>query len=141
MPQRYFTLSEANALLPEVKAALSAVRTAVGSLERIRPAVTDADGDIIRPDGDTLVDPGHLHAVMQFHHGLGHIHSLGIEVKDVARGLIDFPAKTGGREIRLCWLDGEDSVAFYHDLETGFDGRKPIAEMTASASDDDEDES
>lgn len=138
MARRFFTLSEANALLPEVKTALASVRTAVASLERIRPGVTDSDGDIIRPDTDTRVDANHLRAVMMFHHGLAHIQSLDIEVKDVARGLIDFPARSGDREIRLCWLDGEESVAFFHDLETGFEGRKPIAEMPV-IDDDDED--
>jgi len=54
------------------------------------------------------------------------IHELGAIVKSVDEGLVDFPAEREGEEILLCWRLGEDDVAFWHPLEEGFAGRKPI---------------
>jgi hypothetical protein len=54
------------------------------------------------------------------------IHELGAIVKSVDEGLVDFPAVRDGDEILLCWRLGEDDVAFWHPLEEGFAGRKPI---------------
>ena len=54
------------------------------------------------------------------------IHGLGAIVKDLDQGLIDFPASHAGEEVLLCWKVGEDAVAFWHGLEEGFAGRKPL---------------
>lgn len=50
----------------------------------------------------------------------------GVTVKDLDLGLLDFPARHGGREIELCWHVGEPEVAFWHELGAGYAGRKPI---------------
>jgi hypothetical protein len=54
------------------------------------------------------------------------IHGLGAIVKDLDEGLVDFPASHGGEEVLLCWKVGEEEVAFWHGLEEGFAGRKPL---------------
>ncbi len=54
------------------------------------------------------------------------IHGRGAIVKDLDEGLVDFPAQREGEEILLCWRLGEDVVAFWHGLEEGFAGRRPI---------------
>ena len=51
---------------------------------------------------------------------------LGVQVKDTAVGLVDFPALYGGEEVLLCWRVDEDRVEYWHSLEEGFAGRKPI---------------
>jgi hypothetical protein len=51
---------------------------------------------------------------------------LGVLVKDLDRGLVDFPALRAGEEVLLCWQVGEDEVAYWHGLEEGFAGRKPL---------------
>lgn len=51
---------------------------------------------------------------------------LGVELKDLDRGLLDFPALRGGAEVLLCWHVGEESVSSWHGLEEGYAGRKPI---------------
>ena len=57
------------------------------------------------------------------------IDALGITLRDIERGLIDFPALVGGRQVWLCWQLGEADVAFWHELETGFGGRRPLVEL------------
>lgn len=54
------------------------------------------------------------------------LESLGVVVKDLDAGLLDFPALRQGEEVELCWRVGEEAVAFWHPLEAGFRGRKPI---------------
>jgi len=54
------------------------------------------------------------------------LNRLGVLVKDLDRGLVDFPALRQGEEVLLCWQVGEDEVAFWHGVEEGFAGRKPL---------------
>ena len=57
------------------------------------------------------------------------IDALGITLRDIERGLIDFPALVDGAEVWLCWQLGEDDVAHWHELDTGFGGRQPLATL------------
>ena len=50
----------------------------------------------------------------------------GIVLRDIDRGLVDFPALLEDREVYLCWELGEEDVAYWHDLETGYGGREPL---------------
>ena len=130
MPERrFYTVAEANALLPEVKRLLQEMRRATTGLEELRVQLAGEGGEIEKPRCDTPVDRGHFLLASVFHHSLGRFNELGIEVKDLSKGLVDFPAQSAGEEIRLCWQEAEDSVRFYHDLESGFSGRKPIEEL------------
>jgi len=58
------------------------------------------------------------------------IDALGITLRDIERGLIDFPALASGRQVWLCWELGEERVGFWHELDTGFGSRRPLAELT-----------
>jgi hypothetical protein len=127
--RRFFTVAEANALLPEVKRLLQEMRSSLAGLEELRAKLTGPSGELEKPKSDTAVDRGHFQLASVFQHSLGRFNELGIEIKDVSRGLIDFPAQAAGEEICLCWQDGEDAVRFYHDLESGFAGRKPIEQL------------
>ena len=57
------------------------------------------------------------------------IDTLGITLRDIERGLIDFPALASGRQVWLCWQLGETEVAHWHELETGFGSRRPLIEL------------
>jgi hypothetical protein len=57
---------------------------------------------------------------------VGRIQELGALVKDLDRGLVDFPARRGDEDVLLCWEVGEDEITFWHGLEEGFAGRKPL---------------
>ena len=54
------------------------------------------------------------------------VHGLGVLVKDVDAGLVDFPALREGEEVLLCWHLGEDEIGYWHGLEDGFAGRRPL---------------
>jgi hypothetical protein len=58
------------------------------------------------------------------------IDALGITLRDIERGLIDFPALASGRQVWLCWELGELQVGYWHELDTGFGSRRPLTELT-----------
>ena len=62
----------------------------------------------------------------QLQQALAEITDMGIIVRDVARGLVDFPSLQDGREVYLCWLRGEESIDFWHEINRGFDNRQPL---------------
>jgi hypothetical protein len=61
------------------------------------------------------------------------IRALGGEVKDIEQGLVDFPARRRGEDILLCWRLGEKTIGFWHGLESGYAGRRPIDDDVARA--------
>jgi hypothetical protein len=60
--------------------------------------------------------------------GIAKVQGMGIEVKDLAIGLIDFRSIREGREVYLCWKLGEEHVSYWHELDTGYAGRQPLEE-------------
>jgi hypothetical protein len=57
---------------------------------------------------------------------LRQVQELGVEVKGIEQGLVDFPSLREGRLVYLCWQAGEDRVMYWHDLDAGFAGRQPL---------------
>jgi hypothetical protein len=131
---QFFTPDEANG-------ALAAVRPLVERLVEERRSYVALGAELeevqalVAGNGGSL-DPGRVgelqEAVARAAAGLaalvGEIGELGAQVKDIDRGLIDFPARhpENGETVLLCWELGEPGVAFWHGLEDGFAGRKPL---------------
>ena len=121
---RHFTAEEANALL-------DALRPLLQQLSEARDALVDAD-DHARLSEATPTngggEPGRRvgEAFLEVRRLLLSIQEAGIVVRDIERGLIDFPAIRDGEEVYLCWEIGEDEVAWWHDLEAGYRGRQPL---------------
>jgi hypothetical protein len=132
MAQRYFTPSEANELLAEVRPLAEllvqhrqGMRQAAERRARLTARIAGNGGDL------DPQEPGELdeqfqresHAVTQ---AAERLERLGVQVKDLDRGLVDFPALHEGQEVLLCWQVGEDEVAYWHGVDEGFAGRKPL---------------
>jgi hypothetical protein len=130
---RYFTLPEAQALVPQVEGYL---RQAVSSKTSLAEAVGELQGESerIRLTGGAQVDQGKLietmsrrdAAAVQLRDALAAIQEHGCVVKDLDMGLLDFPALYRGEEVCLCWKLGEPEIRFWHRPEEGYRGRKPI---------------
>jgi hypothetical protein len=102
-----------------------ALTRALERQERLRAAVTSNGGGI--PAGE----PVEAQAAVEKAAGaiarcIDGIHELGALVKDVDRGLVDFPALRDGEEVLLCWRVGEDEIGFWHPVDEGFSGRRPL---------------
>lgn len=121
---RHYTLEEANAALGWVQEAIVALRTAREGLsdEEAREALAEAGPQ----NGGG--DPGRVvsEAFLQLRDALARLQDAEIVLRDLDRGLVDFPAIRDDREVYLCWLEGEDEIGFWHDLEAGFAGREPL---------------
>jgi hypothetical protein len=122
--ERHFTAEEANGLLPQIEPALRSLREARDRLtdtelhEALATAApTNGGGDAGRKVGE---------AFLEVRARLAELSELGLVVRDIDRGLVDFPTIVDGREAYLCWQLDEDEVAFWHDLESGFGGRQPL---------------
>jgi hypothetical protein len=137
---RYFSLDEANALVPRVASLMtraiqlhSHLRVACQFLMRAGIRVTPEmlGGRIVDVELDVAARQrvaqarGLYEAVKDT---VDEVESLGAEVKDVEKGLVDFHSLLDGKSrVLLCWKIGERSIDWYHDVESGFSGRKPVA--------------
>lgn len=130
-----FTVEQATNTLPLVRRIVEDLVVTVGRWqERIReyelasasvtPGATDPRAAELEREAEQLA-----REVDGFVAELG---SLGIEVKDYAQGLIDFPAEREGRLVYLCWRLGEPTVQFWHEVDAGFAGRRPLDPLIAA---------
>ena len=130
---RYFTLEEAEQKLPEVEQALREALLHKAEYQKASDQL-EKDLDRIRSAGGSRVNPGPLLALrstrdtsaVALKAALERIEEAGAMVKDLDIGLIDFLAQYRGQDVCLCWKLGEDRIEFWHGLEEGFRGRKPI---------------
>jgi hypothetical protein len=120
--ERHFTRAEANALLPQLTALLGQLQDAKDELtdteahEALSEAApSNGGGEDGRQVGVAFLEVRRL---------LETIEQSGLVLRDIDRGLVDFPAVVEGREIYLCWELGEDEVGYWHDLDAGYGGRE-----------------
>ncbi len=124
--KKHYTVEEARALLPQIRLWLAGLnrarqRTARHD-ERVGPQLA-AGADL----GGSAVNDW-LENLARMQKLLLEFHEREIQVKDLQRGLIDFPAILGGREVFLCWEQDEEDIEHWHDLDTGFAGREKLKE-------------
>ena len=119
MAEGWFTPRTAREALGSLKTVAESMCRLYRELERNRPA---------RILPEQPVDATYFSLVSRLHARLGQIRRLGVQVKDVRCGLLDFPARRDGRRVLLCWKVGEGSLGFWHEMDSGFAGRKPVDE-------------
>jgi hypothetical protein len=122
--ERHYTIEEANSLLLWVSEQLRRLRSARDLLgdEQAREALSEA----APLDGGG--EPGRLisEAFLELRAALVELQQCEVVLRDLDRGLVDFPSLREGREIYLCWEEGEDRIGFWHDLGAGYAGRRPL---------------
>jgi hypothetical protein len=130
---RFFSLQQAQKLLPEVE---SAIRDAISLKAEFQRAEAEWQGFAhrvaiqggLRADRSQLLEQKrHRESTARdLKQAIERIHQAGCLVKDLDIGLIDFPTLFQGVEVYLCWKLGEDGIQFWHGVDEGFRGRKPI---------------
>jgi hypothetical protein len=129
---RYFTVDEANAALDEVRPLTEELvehRRALVELQERQSALSTriaGNGGNVEPQELQDVQERLDEEVAGIARCVARIHELGALVKDLDDGLVDFPATREGEDILLCWRLGEDEIGFWHGLDEGFSGRKPL---------------
>jgi hypothetical protein len=133
--QKTFTLDEAHNLLPILSSLLKRSMDGKGVIEDVEKELQDLKHRILL-SGGLLVDVPAVarrraerdKAFQNIKDTLAEIDAIGVQVKDLDIGLLDFPCAVGDEIVLLCWKYGEERIEFWHGMEEGFQGRKPIDE-------------
>jgi hypothetical protein len=128
-----FTLDEAQTLLPVLetllrKAQASGTRAAEieAELDQLRQQIFLMGGVHVDVATTARRRAEHDKAVQETKDSLAEIDAIGVQVKDLEKGLLDFPCVVDGRTVLLCWKLGEKEIGYWHSIEDGFAGRKPL---------------
>jgi hypothetical protein len=122
--KKHYTREQARTLLPSIRKWLQ-------QLQKVRGWLATADRELeetVNKGWDVGGDKvnGWVKGLCQLKKIAGEFESREIQLKDLDRGLIDFPAILGGKEVFLCWEQDEDDIEYWHDLETGYAGRERL---------------
>jgi hypothetical protein len=124
---RHYTLEQAMAVRGWVAERVRWVRDAQAQLMALGPAATDAIDRLDQESGGAYPGREVARGLVEISRAVGELDAVEIVLRDVDRGLIDFPAMRDGIEVYLCWLvDDEESIGFWHEPEAGFAGRRPL---------------
>jgi hypothetical protein len=135
---KLFTIDEANKLIPRITEAIKELRAQRESIWKAEQQRAVEELSWLRADGTvspkaqaqvTLLEKVVDDEMKKFERGLEIFSELGVALKDLDEGLVDFFAARGDTLVYLCWKEGENKIAFWHHIETGFAGRKPLSEF------------
>ena len=121
---KHYTIEEARALLPAIRQWLLQLETCQQRLQSLDERVAA----LLAKGGDIGGEPVNqsIKTLAQCQQTLQEFRRRQIQVKDLRRGLLDFPSLRNGREVFLCWEKDEEDIEFWHDLETGYGGRERL---------------
>ena len=124
---KLFTLQEANALLPNVKTIVGKIQQAHRRVTQYRDEAKEASEAAEKGGGGTAFGLAYAQALTDLTGAIAELETLGVQLKDFERGLVDFPSLRDGRVVLLCWQMGEgDELEWWHDVDAGFAGRTPL---------------
>jgi hypothetical protein len=140
MSSRTFTLDEAQTLLPVLESLLRTAIAAKKLMEEVEAEMQAVHRRIFL-NGGTFLDivplarrkAERVKAEQGLRDAFAEIDSIGVQVKDLDIGLLDFPCEVDGRTVLLCWKLGETAITHWHGTDEGFAGRKPVDERIAKA--------
>jgi hypothetical protein len=124
---KLFTIQEANALLPNVRLILAKIQRAHRKLARYRDEARKAAEAAEQGGGGIAQGVAYATILTELTAEMSELDTLGVQLKDFERGLVDFPSLRDGRVVLLCWQLGEgDELEWWHDIDAGFAGRMPL---------------
>jgi hypothetical protein len=124
--KRYFTVEEANRLIPQMQGLVERLRQGQQRLRRHRPTA-EATAQKASGNGGGSDAAAYLSDYSQtFGGSLAQLQAMGVVLKDIERGLIDFPHWREGREVYLCWKYGEERIDYWHETDAGYSGRQAL---------------
>lgn len=124
---KLFTIEEANALLPTVRGLLLKIQRTNRKLAHYSESAKKAAEGAESGGGGIIEGTRYAELLIQLAGLMGDIETLGVQLKDLERGLVDFPYLRDGRVVLLCWQVGEgDQLEWWHDVDAGFAGRTPL---------------
>jgi hypothetical protein len=128
-PVRRFTLDMANKSLPLVKRIVADIVAAHTKVCGLRQTLEHATAAKEHQAGQRDLDA----QVARLEELVDELSNVGVELKDYETGLVDFVGRHDGRDVYLCWKLGEDRIGYWHELNAGFAGRKPVSQLKERA--------
>ena len=125
--ERLFTLAEATQLIPQLRTILNEAGKEFAEMRRLNPQIQKVR-DKVPLDGFSPEGVPYVQAATRLLYLLNQVKEMGVYIKDIDKGLCDFPYMRHGRVVYLCWHLGEDTITHWHDIEAGFAGREPLDE-------------
>lgn len=125
--EKIFTLAEAQGLIPRLRSILEEVSHEWACIKELHPEIQKAR-DSAPFDGFSKFGVTYVESVSHLMLLINQIKELGVVLKDVDKGLCDFPYMRQGRVVYLCWQFGEEAIGYWHDIESGFARREPLDE-------------
>jgi hypothetical protein len=122
--KKHYTREEASALLPQIRLWFKRIVQLRGELEKLEKRVNAKMKQGVDTGGDTVNQ--WVRTMAEINNVFQEFHQREIQIKDLERGLIDFPAFVGGKEVFLCWEQDEEEVEFWHDIDSGYAGREKL---------------
>jgi hypothetical protein len=126
VPEKLFTLEEANNLIPRLRPLIKRIVSSRQSLLDIQDEIQKARNKA-KYDGGSLQGADYVRFLSSFTLSISEIEKIGVIVKDFRTGLCDFPHLKDGRVIYLCWKMDEEKIEYWHEVDAGFAGRQPIS--------------
>jgi hypothetical protein len=124
---KLFSVEEANELLPTVRRIVSGIKRAHAEVLKFETAAKLAAEGAELGGGFMPGGMRYVAALLQLVERAAELEALGVQLKDYARGLVDFPSLRDGRVVLLCWELGEgDRIEWWHETEAGYAGRQPL---------------
>ena len=122
----HFTLKEANAMLPSVIKKFKNIVNLKNDLIRIQSEL-ESNPKYMSSFKDYVLKKQEMNsAISNFYKAIEELENVGVVIKSVDEGLLDFPSLRFNEEIWLCWKEGETEIKFWHGKDEGFNGRKPV---------------
>ena len=126
--KKYFTLDEARRALPLVKRVVADIQSTQAHRLHLHSQLSDGLNQISPVEQEHLQDD-FQRATARLESLIDELTKIGVDLKDPSRGLLDFPAQFQGREVLLCWKADEETIDHWHEVHSGFAGRKPISQL------------
>ncbi len=124
--ERHYTLEQANAVRGWVSERVSWIRDARTELIALGDRAADAVRTIEPQDGGSYPGREVARPLVELSRAVGELEAVDVVLRDIDRGLVDFPALRDGEEVYLCWLLEEREIGFWHAPDAGFAGRQPL---------------
>ena len=129
---KLFSVEEANMLLPEIRTILDEFKDRKKMFFELKEEIIEltevVDSEEYRSEELSKKERIMMATSKEIENLFEELADLGVVVKDIDNGLVDFISIFKGRKVFLCWKQGEDKVSWYHDMQTGFTGRKKISD-------------
>jgi hypothetical protein len=124
--ERHYTLAQANAVRGWVAERVHWIRDARARLVALGPRGRDAVAALDPHSGGSYPGRDVARSLVELSRAVGELEAVEVVLRELDRGLIDFPSIRDGNEVYLCWLLDEDEIRFWHDPDAGFAGRQPL---------------